>query len=410
MSCVTCPREREHLVGTARVQHITRRDAGLSRDADPNGDIVQPVGRMRIGADLDHHAKCRRARNEAPVEIEALGICVELHGHAECPRFLEHGVHIDRIWVALEQQPTGWMAEDREVRIIQGAEHAPGHFGFIHVEPGMYRPDDKIEVAEQLGVVVECAVGQDVGFNAFEDAEVARRRVQRVDLPVLLVHALARESARVKRGQRMVGDADVAPSTIARGRCHLGDRCLAVGVAGVAVQRTANVGAPPVTSPDAPALQIASALLSGGESSRLNQALVYRQQIAGSANFDADLRTGPGLLIATAVAAGGKPLAQVQAALLAEVRRLATQPIPPAELAKVKTQLLTATLLSRQTPTGLGMAVAEAAVLEGGAAQVNLGVEALQQVTAKQVQQAMQRYVLGAHKVTITYRQAEASK
>ena len=92
------------------------------------------------------------------------------------------------------------------------------------------------------------------------------------------------------------------------------------------------------------------------------------------------------------------------------MRRLATQPIPPAELAKVKTQLLTATLLSRQTPTGLGMAVAEAAVLEGGAAQVNLGVEALQQVTAKQVQQAMQRYVLGAHKVTITYRQAEASK
>ena len=168
--------------------------------------------------------------------------------------------------------------------------------------------------------------------------------------------------------------------------------------------------APPLTSPDAPALQIASALLSGGESSRLNQALVYRQQIAGSANFDADLRTGPGLLIATAVAAGGKPLAQVQAALLAEVRRLATQPIPPAELAKVKTQLLTATLLSRQTPTGLGMAVAEAAVLEGGAAQVNAGVKALQLVTANQVQQVMRRYVLGAHKVTITYRQEEASK
>ena len=38
--------------------------------------------------------------------------------------------------------------------------------------------------------------------------------------------------------------------------------------------------APPVTDADAPALQVAAALLSGGESSRLNQALVYRQQIA----------------------------------------------------------------------------------------------------------------------------------
>ncbi len=168
--------------------------------------------------------------------------------------------------------------------------------------------------------------------------------------------------------------------------------------------------APPVTSPDAPALQIAAALLSGGESSRLNQALVYRQQIASSAGFDADLRSGPGLLIASAVAASGRPLAQVEAALLAEVRRLATRPIPPAELAKVKTQLLTAALLSRQTPTGLGMAIAEAAVLEGGAEQVNAGIEALQRVTATQVAQAMQRYVLGAHKVTITYRQQDGAQ
>ena len=167
--------------------------------------------------------------------------------------------------------------------------------------------------------------------------------------------------------------------------------------------------APPVASPDAPALQIASALLSGGESSRMNQALVYRRQIASSASFDADLRTGPGLLVASAVVASGRSLDQVKAALLAEIRRLATQPIPLAELAKVKTQLLTAALLSRQTPTGLGMAIASAAVLEGGAAQVNAGIGALQRVTPAQVAQALKRYVLNAHKVTITYRQEAAS-
>ena len=64
--------------------------------------------------------------------------------------------------------------------------------------------------------------------------------------------------------------------------------------------------APPVTDADAPALQVAAALLSAGESSRLNQALVYRQQIATQASFGADLRAGPGLLIASAIAAGGK--------------------------------------------------------------------------------------------------------
>ena len=163
--------------------------------------------------------------------------------------------------------------------------------------------------------------------------------------------------------------------------------------------------APPVTSADAPALRIASALLSGGESSRLNQALVYRRQLAASASFDADLRAGPGLLIATAVAAGGKPLAQAEAALLAEVRRLAEQPIPPAEMEKVRTQLLTDALLSRQTPAGLASALAEAAVLEGSTAQVNAGLVALQRVTPAQVQQVLRRYVLGTHKVTIEYLQ-----
>ena len=168
--------------------------------------------------------------------------------------------------------------------------------------------------------------------------------------------------------------------------------------------------APPVTSPDAPALRIAAALLGGGESSRLNQALVYRQQFASSAGFDADLRAGPGLLVATAVAAGGKPLAKLKAALLDEVRRLAERPIAPADLDKVRTQLLTDALLSRQTPEGLASALAEAAVLEGGAQRVNAGLVALQKVTAVQVQQVLRRYVLEAHSVTIQYVQEGAPK
>ena len=116
--------------------------------------------------------------------------------------------------------------------------------------------------------------------------------------------------------------------------------------------------APPVTSPDSPALQVASAVLSSGESSRLNQSLVYRQRIATQAGFSADLRVGPGLLVAYAIAAGGKTPADVSAALLAEVARLASAPPSPAELAKVKTQLVTQAYMSRQTAFGLASAIA----------------------------------------------------
>ncbi|MEO8081609.1 MAG: pitrilysin family protein [Caldimonas sp.] len=168
--------------------------------------------------------------------------------------------------------------------------------------------------------------------------------------------------------------------------------------------------APTVRSADAPALQVAAAVLSAGDSSRLNQALVYRQQLTVQAGFDADLRAGPGLLIAYAIVAGGKSPADAGEALLAEVRRLAAEPPSAAELAKVKNQLITAAFSSRQTPIGLGSAIAEAAVLEGDPARVNTDLDDLQRVSGADVQRVMRQYVLGAHKVSLTYRQEEAPK
>ena len=167
---------------------------------------------------------------------------------------------------------------------------------------------------------------------------------------------------------------------------------------------------PPQSSPDAPALQVAAAVLAAGESSRINQSLVYRQRIASQAGFDANLRAGQGLLIAYAVAAGGKPIAAVETALLAEVNRLVTTPPTAAELAKVKTQIVTQAFTARQTPLGLASAIGDAAVIEGAASRVNSSLEDLQRVSAADVVRVLRRYVLDAHKVTLDYAQEGAAK
>jgi zinc protease len=168
--------------------------------------------------------------------------------------------------------------------------------------------------------------------------------------------------------------------------------------------------APPATSDDGAALQVVAALLSGGESSRLNQTLVYRKRVASDAGFNADLRAGPGLLTAYAIAAGGRRLPALQAALRAEVQALAQRPPGAAELAKVKTQLLTQALVERETPRGLGSALAEAAVLEGGAERVNRKLDALQAVTAADVQRVVRQYLIRAHHVTLEYTQEGAAR
>jgi zinc protease len=164
--------------------------------------------------------------------------------------------------------------------------------------------------------------------------------------------------------------------------------------------------APSARSPDAAALKIVAALLGNGESSRMNQALVYRAQIAQKASFGADLRVDTGLLIAFAIAATGTPTDTLVRALRREIEALAKAPVPAAELAKVKTQLVTQALVDRQTPLGKGMALGEAIVAQGDAKRVNQELADLQAVSAADVQRVVRKYLIDAPEVTIEYSQA----
>ena len=164
--------------------------------------------------------------------------------------------------------------------------------------------------------------------------------------------------------------------------------------------------APSQRHADAAALRVAAALLATGESARLNQALVYRRQLASQIGFDADLRIGPGLLIAYAISAGERPLAALASTLNAAVQRLGRAAPPPAELSKVKTQLLTRAIAGRQTPLGRAGALGDAATIGGDAGRVDADLHALQQVSASDVRRVARRYLIQGHHVTVEYRQA----
>jgi len=163
--------------------------------------------------------------------------------------------------------------------------------------------------------------------------------------------------------------------------------------------------APAARNADEVALSVAAALLSNGDSSRLHQALVYRQQIAQRVSFSSDAEADNGLISAFAIMASGHKPEEAEAAILAEVRTLATTPIAPAELDKIKTKIITQALVQRQTSEGKAFAIGEAVLLKGDAATVNTDLAALQAVSADDVQRVLKKYVLDAHRVTIDYSQ-----
>ena len=167
--------------------------------------------------------------------------------------------------------------------------------------------------------------------------------------------------------------------------------------------------APASSSPDAPALDVADAILSAGESSRLYRALVYDQQVSSQIFSDADLRQQPGMFMAGGILAGGKTLPQLQAAVLAQVARLREAPPAADELDRAKNQLVASALRQRETVEGKAAAIGSAIVMEGDAEHANDAIARLQAVTAADVQRVARKYLTDDRRMVIRY-QAEAAR
>jgi len=161
---------------------------------------------------------------------------------------------------------------------------------------------------------------------------------------------------------------------------------------------------PAASAADAPALKVLDAILSAGKSSRLYNSLIYDQQIAVEAFSNADLPQDPGLFMVGAIMSNGKTIAQGEAALLAEVKRLRDAPPAAAELAEAKNELLAGALRSRETIEGRASALGYALIVDGDAAAVNTELGKLQAVTAADVQRVAKTYLAEDRRMTIRYR------
>jgi zinc protease len=160
---------------------------------------------------------------------------------------------------------------------------------------------------------------------------------------------------------------------------------------------------PSIRSDDAPALALAAEILSGGESSRLYQSLVYEEQIAQQASFNPDLHEDIGLLTVQLILASGKKPADAEKALSAQIDKIQKDGVTPAELEKAKNRFLTGKLLERETNNGKASALGEAVVLYGDPNRVNTDLARLQAVTTDEIEKAMNRYLSGKKKVVIEY-------
>ncbi|HEV2080219.1 MAG TPA: pitrilysin family protein, partial [Allosphingosinicella sp.] len=123
--------------------------------------------------------------------------------------------------------------------------------------------------------------------------------------------------------------------------------------------------APGAAHADIPALEVMSAILARGESSRLHKSLVYDKRIATSVSGNLVDIEEAGFYAPIVILASGKTLAEGEAALTAELDRMRSTPVTAAELTEAKNELVADALRERETFSGTAFALGEALVRTG---------------------------------------------
>jgi predicted Zn-dependent peptidase len=157
----------------------------------------------------------------------------------------------------------------------------------------------------------------------------------------------------------------------------------------------------PGNTPDFYALQVLSAALQGGQSSRLYQKLVREKElVTGVGGFNAENR-GPGAFYTTATLRPNAKPDTVEAAIYEEIERLKTTPIADWELQKAKSATRRAFLQNAQRSLSTALTIGQYAIYYNEPGLINTRLDKVRAVTKDDVQRVARKYLTKENRVVV---------
>ncbi len=148
------------------------------------------------------------------------------------------------------------------------------------------------------------------------------------------------------------------------------------------------------TSDDIYALQVLSAILSGGDSSRMTQRLVRKEHLAIFAGGGPNQLEDPGMFTIFAVFLPGSDAKKIRAVLEEEVARVVTQPVTEKELVKAKNQFATSTAQQRERVGDLATRIGMDWVVAHDPLRIFSADKKFDAVTVADVQRVAKKYLV----------------
>jgi zinc protease len=142
------------------------------------------------------------------------------------------------------------------------------------------------------------------------------------------------------------------------------------------------------------ALEVLASVLDGGDSARFSARLVRGSEVASSAGADYSAYGRlPGMFLIDGTPAEGQDMAVLEAALRAEIERLKSESVEPAELDRVITQLVAGKVYERDSIMAQAMRIGSMEALGLGWRLADEEVERIRAVTPEQVQAVARKYL-----------------
>jgi len=156
---------------------------------------------------------------------------------------------------------------------------------------------------------------------------------------------------------------------------------------------------PGMGHPEGYALDIASEILSDGQSSLLYKRLVYDEQSAVQVFGFSNFLEGPSLFFASAVANQGKNIKEVGTSLDYVFEQIRKQPVSSDELTKAKNQTTAGYIVGRQSMQQKADLLGRMAVLRGDPELANTELAKYQAVTAADIQRVCDKYLAPTNEI-----------
>ncbi len=159
---------------------------------------------------------------------------------------------------------------------------------------------------------------------------------------------------------------------------------------------------PPGDTPDNFEVQVLANILGTGQSSRFYQHLVEEKQLAVSIQVDPDARIGPSLLYVIATPRPGVKPEDLEKAIYDEIEAVQKDGVTTQEIEKARTQYLRSQIQSRQSSLYTAIRLGQYTVFFNDPDLINTNFDKFNAVTAEQVKQAAQKYLMASGRAVVT--------